>query len=77
MRQVAACEHMVRSGPQHQLAWGVPDGRREADGSGWLHDDLLVSAAMCAMLDDLPWSTPMPGAILQAVDPLEEMDEGF
>ena len=77
MRQTAACECLVRSGPQHYLAWGVPDGRREVDGSGWLHDDLLVSAAMCAVLDDLPWSTPLPGAILQAVDPLEEMDEGF
>ncbi len=77
MRQAAACELVVRSGPQHHLAWGVPDGRREVDGSDWLHDDLLVSAAMCAVLDDLPWSTPLPGAILQAVDPLEEMDCGF
>ncbi len=77
MRQAAACERMVRSGPQHHLAWGVPNGRREADGSDWLHDDLLVSAALCAVLDDLPWSTPLPGVILQAVDPLMELDEGF
>jgi Terminase RNaseH-like domain len=77
MRQAAACEHMVRSGPAHHLAWGVPNGRREADGSGWLHDDLLISAAMCALLDELPWSTPLPGVILQARDPLEELDEGF
>lgn len=75
--QAAACEMQVRRGPEHHLAWGVPDGRREANSGDWLHDDLLVSVALCAVLDNMPWYTPQPGAILQAADPLEELDWGF
>lgn len=75
--QAAACEMQVRRGPEHQLAWGVPDGRRAPADGEWLHDDLLISAALCAVLDGLPWSTPLPGTILQAADPLQELDWGF
>lgn len=75
--QAAACEMQVHSGPEHHLAWGVPDGRRGPASGDWLHDDLLVSAALCAVLDGLPWSNPQPAAILQPADPLEELDWGF
>jgi hypothetical protein len=75
--QAAACEMQVRTGPEHHLAWSVPDGRRDSASGEWLHDDLLISAALCAVLDGVPWHTPLPGAILQPVDPLRELDWGF
>jgi hypothetical protein len=45
--QVRACEHDVRLGSSHIIRWGVPNPH--------LHDDLLISAAMCALLDDVDW----------------------
>jgi hypothetical protein len=46
-RQVRACRYQVRPGPNRLLSWEVPDART--------HDDLLVSAAMVAVLDELDW----------------------
>lgn len=46
-REVEACEYEVVPGVQHLLRWGVPDPT--------VHDDLLISAALCAALDQLPW----------------------
>ena len=46
-QQVAAAEYEVREGPGQLLRWGVRDPQ--------IHDDLLVSAALCAALDERPW----------------------
>lgn len=77
-RQLAAVSYRVSSGPEHFIAWGVPEVVRDAEGGGLLHDDLAVSAAMVAMLDEQPWSvsssTPL---VIAAPDPLKEMDGGF
>jgi hypothetical protein len=45
--QVEACGSQVGSGPNRPLRWGVEDRST--------HDDLLVSAALCAVLDRLDW----------------------
>jgi hypothetical protein len=45
--QVEACGSQVGSGPNRLLQWGVQDRAT--------HDDLLVSAALCAVLDRLDW----------------------
>lgn len=45
--QVEACGSQVGSGPGKLLRWGVEDRAT--------HDDLLVSAALCAVLDRLDW----------------------
>jgi hypothetical protein len=45
--QVEACGSQVGSGPNRLLRWGVEDRST--------HDDLLVSAALCAVLDRLDW----------------------
>jgi hypothetical protein len=45
--QVEACGSQVASGPGKLLRWGVEDRAT--------HDDLLVSAALCAVLDRLDW----------------------
>lgn len=75
-RQVERCQYEVLPGPGHLMRWGVPDGERGPDGQ-LVHDDLLISAALCAVLDTLDWPSG-PSAILQAPDPLQDMDKaGF
>lgn len=51
-RQVDHCE-AAPAGSSALLHWGVPDGRR--DGAGYVHDDLLISAALCTVLESFPW----------------------
>ncbi len=64
-RQVAAAEYEVVSGPSRRLRWGV--------WQGGLHDDLLVSAALVAALDGLPWATG-ESLLVPGRDPLGEID---
>ena len=45
--QVEACGHEVGGGPNRLMRWGVADRAT--------HDDLLVSAALCAVLDRVDW----------------------
>lgn len=45
--QVAACTYEVRPGPGRLMSWSVPDPRT--------HDDLLLSAALVAVLDEQDW----------------------
>lgn len=44
--QVEECEYEVTPGPGRELRWGV---------SGRTHDDLLLSAALCSVLDGCEW----------------------
>jgi hypothetical protein len=45
--QVEACAAQVGDGPNRPLRWGVEDAAT--------HDDLLISVAMCALLDRVDW----------------------
>ncbi len=45
--QVEACGSQVVEGASKLLKWGVEDRAT--------HDDLLISAALCAVLDRLDW----------------------
>ena len=77
-RQAEACAYTVQPGPGRVLAWGVPDGTRDPATGELIHDDLLLSAALCAVLDEQPWyANTGPGVILRAADPLEAMSRGF
>jgi hypothetical protein len=66
----------VGIGPQKTLKWWVPDGTSDPLG-GLLHDDLVISAAMTAILDEMEWTPTFAPAIIQASDPIREMDGGF
>ena len=46
--QLAACRYDVLPGPGKLLRWSVEDAT--------LHDDLLISAALVAVLDNVDWS---------------------
>jgi hypothetical protein len=75
--QVSMCEFEILPGPQKRVKWGVPDGTRSPNSGELVHDDLLISAALCAVLDQKDWSISAPTFIIQGVDPLADMDEGF
>lgn len=43
----------IASGPERKMCWDAPDGRRIPATGEILHDDLLISMALCAELDAL------------------------
>ena len=69
LQQLEHCAAQVRSGPAKLLRWGVPEGKRNPAGQ-YLHDDLLLSLALIAVLDRLDWHTPTPAASVEGFDPL-------
>jgi hypothetical protein len=50
------------------MRWGVPDPA--------LHDDLLISAALVAVLDRAEWGTGHDGEVVPAADVLSDVDGG-
>ncbi len=76
-QQLDACQGQVLPGPGRLLRWGVPDGTRDPRTGALVHDDLLISAALCAVLDELSWQAPAEGrsAVNPAADPLAAMGE--
>jgi hypothetical protein len=53
--QVELCQSKILEGPGKLMQWGVPAGRRHPLTRRLVHDDLLVSASFCAVLDRLEW----------------------
>jgi len=76
-QQISFCEFEILEGPQKRVRWGVPDGTRDASTGDLVHDDLLISSAMCAVLDNKDWSVSAPTFVIQAADPLKDLDRGF
>ncbi len=76
-RQLLAVQASCAAGPARLLRWSVPDSVRDPEEGGKLRDDLVVSAAMVALLDEEEWSTPAEAFLLQAEDPLEAMRGGY
>lgn len=75
--QLEHTRYTILPGPARGMRWGVPDGSRDPASGEILHDDLVISAALCAELDRQPWggfSSAQPG-IVRAKDPLDAMDE--
>ena len=71
-QQVTACQMETAEGPGHRIRWGVPDGTLDPSTTQPIHDDLLLSAALCALLDGEKWSRPsLSCGFIQAKDPLE------
>lgn len=75
-RQLQALSVEVGTGSEKTLKWWVPEGTPDPMG-GLLHDDLVISAAMTAILDEQPWKLGFSSAVIQAADPIREMDGGF
>jgi len=71
--EVEACQYEVQGG-QH-LRWGVWESPRY-DGVARGHDDLLMSAALVAFLDQERWTPHVEASLIAPADPLAEMDRG-
>jgi hypothetical protein len=73
--EVDACQREVRSGPNRLLRWGVWE-RPSYDGRiARGHDDLLMSAALTAILEGQGWPGSAEGGTVEMGDPLEAIDE--
>ena len=75
-REASFCKYSVQPGPDKRLKWGVPDGTRDPANGEWVHDDLLISASLCTVLDGETWQTHLPGVIIPGRDPIKEIDRG-
>ena len=76
-KQINFCEFEILPGLQKTVRWGVPDGTRDPADGNLVHDDLLISAALVAALDEQDWTISGPTLIIQNKDPLEDLDKGF
>jgi hypothetical protein len=74
--QVDSCKHHVLEGPGKVLRWGVPDGTRDPATGELVHDDLLISAALCSVMDDKEWGVARSD-IVNSVDPLADFEEVY
>lgn len=72
-RELRAVQYEILEGPQKLMRWGVPDGTRDTRGSV-LHDDWVMSAALCSVLDAQTFPTGSGALIIQARDPLADID---
>lgn len=76
LEQCRACQMEILPGPERRMRWGVPDGARSPLDGQPLHDDLLLSAALVALLDDKPWGQAR-SAIVAGHDPLSGVREAY
>ena len=75
--QLRAVEYEILPGPAQLMRWSVPQGARDPATGALLHDDLVLSAALVGVLDDLEWNASLPAVVLPGRDPLRELDRGF
>jgi hypothetical protein len=73
-RQIEACQYQVAESPGRLMKWSVPDGTRDPLTGEVLHDDLVISAALSAVLDSCGWYDPAPALVIPGRDPLSELD---
>jgi hypothetical protein len=74
--QVQHCQSTVLVGPNKAIRWGVLPGSRHPITGEILHDDLLISASLCALLDDCHWGTALSG-LIPSPDPLQDMSDAY
>mgnify|MGYP001104978780 FL=1 len=59
------------------MHWGVPDGARDPHSGLLIHDDWVLSAALCAQLEEMDWLPSAPPILIPGSDPLDGMDGKF
>jgi hypothetical protein len=63
----------ILPGPGKMVRWGVPDGTRDPINGELIHDDLVLSAALVALLDQETGLGQAEAVVVEAYDPLKEM----
>ena len=75
--QLDKCRSEIVAGPTKLMRWGVPDRTRDQASGELVHDDDLMTGAMCTLLDRMEWHIPLPTLIIPGRDPLEGMDRNY
>jgi hypothetical protein len=61
----------ILPGPGKIVRWSVPEGTRDPTSGELVHDDLLLSAALCAVLDAEQFGKA-ESAVIQPTDPIAQ-----
>ena len=72
--QIENCQSTVLDGPGKVMRWGVPDGSRDEKSGELVHDDLILSAALCWVLDGQEWGLAR-SAVVKPIDPVYKLRE--
>ncbi|MGC9349114.1 MAG: hypothetical protein ACP5JG_13295 [Anaerolineae bacterium] len=72
--EIEACKYEIRPGPQKAMRWGVWEAPAYDGLVARGHDDLLVSAALCAIVDQLDLPGDAVGTAVPTNDALREID---
>jgi len=75
-QQLESCQSKILEGPGRMIRWGVPDGTRSIETGELIHDDLVISAALCSVLDQQTWGLAC-SQVIQSRDPIQEMRKTF
>ena len=75
--QLSACQYEVSNNSNRTMKWGVPESARHPVSGIPLHDDWILSAALCAVLEKMDFRSAGTAFIVSGKDPLKEMDMGF
>ena len=76
--QLDKCQAEIVPGPAKLMRWGVLDGARDKASGEPVHDDDLITGAMCSILDRLEWYTRFPTIFVESgIDPLKRMEGKF
>jgi hypothetical protein len=74
--EVEHCQHEIRRGPGQSMRWGVWETPAYDGLVARGHDDLLLSAALVAVLDKQQWPRTGESGAVERGDVLEEIDGG-
>jgi hypothetical protein len=70
-QQARHCQMEILPGPGKIVRWSVPEGTRDPTSGELVHDDLLLSAALCAVLDAEQFGKA-ESAVIQPTDPIAQ-----
>jgi hypothetical protein len=70
-RQARHCQVEILPGPGKILRWGVPAGTRDPASGELVHDDLLLSAALCCVIDGEQFGKA-ESSIIHPPDPISQ-----
>ena len=74
--QIQHLQMEIRPGPNRTMKWSVPDGTRDPSTGDLIHDDLVISAALCATFEEMPWGYARSD-VVQTYDPISDLGEAF
>jgi hypothetical protein len=75
--QMEYCRSEILPGPSRLMRWGVPDGARDPHTGEYIHDDDLITTAICTLLDRQEWHSHFEPFMIIPPDPLDSMDRNY